>query len=59
MTLQQAHVPDSTIKIIGRWSSDAFLIYLQGQVSTFTKGVSKAMAAVLWSIHQVPTPFPA
>ena len=38
MTLHQAHVPNSTIKIIGRWRSDAFLIYLQGQVATFTKG---------------------
>ena len=46
MTLHQAHVSNSTIKIIGRWRSDAFLIYLQGQVSTFTKGVSKAMLAV-------------
>ena len=59
MTLHQAHVPNSTIKIIGRWMSDAFLIYLQGQVATFTKGVSKAMAAVPWFIHQVPTPCPA
>ena len=46
MTLHQAHIPDSTIKIIGQWRSDAFLIYLQGQVATFTKGVSKAMAAL-------------
>ena len=56
MTLHQAHVPSSTIKIVGTWRSDAFLIYLQGQVATFTKGVSKAMAAVPWFIHQVPTP---
>ena len=38
MTLHQAHIPNSTIKIIGRWGSDAFLIYLQGQVATLTKG---------------------
>ena len=56
MTLHQAHVPDSTIKIICRWRSDAFLIYLQGQVATFAKGVSKAMAAVPGFVHQVPTP---
>ena len=56
MTLHQAHVADSTIKIIGRWKSDAFLIYLQGQVATFTKGVAKAMAAVQWFTHQVPVP---
>ena len=30
MTLHQAHILDSNIKIIGRWRSDAFLIYLQG-----------------------------
>ena len=38
MTLHQDHVPDSTIKIIGRWRSDAFLIYLKGKVATSTKG---------------------
>ena len=54
MTLHQAHIPNSTIKIIGRRRSDAFLIYLQGQVDTFTKGVSKAMEVVPWFIHQVP-----
>ena len=58
MSLHQAHISDSTIKIIGRWRSDTFLIYLQGQVATFTKGVSKAMAAVPWFKHQVPTPSP-
>ena len=59
MTLHQAHVPNSTIKIIGRWRSDSFLVYLQVQEATFTKGVSKAMAAVPWFIHQVPNPCPA
>ena len=59
MTLHQGHVPDSTIKIIGRWRSDAFLIYFQGQVATFSEGVSKAMAAVFWFIHQVLNPCPA
>ena len=29
-TLHQARIIDSTIKTIGRWRSDAFLIYLQG-----------------------------
>ena len=42
MTLHQSHIPDSTIKIIGRWRSDAFLIYLQDQVATFTKAVFKS-----------------
>ena len=57
-TLHQAHISDSTIKIIWRWKSDTFLIYLQGQVDKFTKIVSKAMAAVPWFTHQVPTPGP-
>ena len=56
MTLYQAGQYDSTTKVIGRWCSDDFLIYLQGQVATFTKGVSKAMAEVPWFIHQVPNP---
>ena len=58
MTLHQAHISDSTPKIIGLWSSDAFLIYFQGQVATFTKGISKIMVAVPWFTHQVPTPIP-
>ena len=37
MALHQAHISYSTIKIIGRWISDAFLIYFQGHVATFTK----------------------
>ena len=48
MTLHQAGVKDSTIKVIGRWKSDAFLIYLQGQVISFTKGVAFAMKEVMW-----------
>ena len=46
MTLHQAHIPDSTIKIICRWRSDAFLIYLQVQVDTSTKSVTLAMAKI-------------
>ena len=48
MTLHKAGQSDSTIKIIGQWRSDAFLIYLQWQVATFTKGVSVAMEQVMW-----------
>ena len=57
-TLHQDHIYDSPIKIIGIWRSDAFLIYLQVQVATFTKGFSKATTAVPWFTHQVPTPSP-
>ena len=48
MTLHQAGISDSTIKVIGRWKSDAFIIYLQGQVLSFTKGVVAAMKEVMW-----------
>ena len=58
ITIHQGHISDSTIKTIGRWRSDAFLVYFQVQVATFTKGVSKAMAEVPWFTHQVPTPSP-
>ena len=51
MTLHLAGIPDSTIKIVGRWRSDAFLIYLQGQIATFTRGVAAAMAKVQWFRH--------
>lgn len=51
MTLHLAGIADSTIKIVGRWRSDAFLIYLQGQIATFTKGVAAAMAKVQWFRH--------
>ena len=36
-TLHQAHITNITIKIIWIWRSDAFLIYLQVKVATFTK----------------------
>ena len=46
MILHLAGLPEHTIKIIERWQSDAFLIYLQGQITTFTHGVAAAMAKV-------------
>ena len=35
----------STIMLIGRWSSDAFLLYIRRQVQEFSSGVSRAMAS--------------
>ena len=58
MMLHQAHIPVSTINIIGWWCSDAFLIYLQGQVATFTKGVALEMSKTAWFHHQVAPPLP-
>ena len=47
MTLHQAGIYDSTIKAIGRCKSDNFIIYLQGQVLSFTKFVASAMKEVM------------
>jgi hypothetical protein len=58
MTLHLAGVSEHTIKIIGRWRSDAFLIYLQGQIASFTKGVAAAMSQVQWFKHTVATSAP-
>ena len=57
MTLHLAGIPEHTIKIIGRWRSDAFLIYLQGQIATFTQGVAGAMAKVRWFKHTTAPSF--
>ena len=48
MTLHQAGISDSTIKVIGHWKSNAFIIYLQVQVLSFTKGVTSSMKEVMW-----------
>ena len=54
MTLHQAGIAESTIKIIGWWKSDVFLIYLQGQVLTFTRGVAAKMTKVMWFASTPP-----
>jgi hypothetical protein len=36
-------IPTYTIMLIGRWSSDAFLLYIRKQVQEFTRGVSNRM----------------
>ena len=42
MTLHQAGISYSTINVIGCWNSNAFIIYLQVQVISFTKGIAAA-----------------
>ena len=37
-------VDEITIKKMGRWSSDTFLIYIQEQLSLFSKGISEKMS---------------
>ena len=45
MLLHLAGVQVYIIMLIGRWKSDAFLVYLRTQVEEFTAGVSKAMVS--------------
>jgi hypothetical protein len=43
MAMHLAGVPVYTIMLIGRWSSDAFLVYLRPQVMQFTQHISNRM----------------
>ena len=43
MMMYLAKTPPYTIMMIGRWSSNAFLKYIEKQVLEFSKGVSKKM----------------
>ncbi len=45
MAMYLAGVPVYTIMLIGRWSSDAFLLYIRRQVQEFSKNVSKKMTS--------------
>ena len=45
MALYLAKRPISTIMLLGRWSSDAFLLYIRRQVQEFSAGVSADMVA--------------
>ena len=47
MTIHQAGIYDSTIKVVGHWKSDPFIFYLQGQVLSFKKGVAVAIKEVM------------
>ena len=49
-------VPVFSIMIVGRWSSTAFLKYIQKQVQEFSQGISSKMTEVQSSKHvQNPT----
>ena len=43
MALYLARRPVSTIMLLGRWSSDAFLLYIRRQVQEFSAGLSSDM----------------
>ena len=54
MLLYLANVRTSTIMLIGRWKSDAFLIYLRRQVKEFTEGVTQQMTSQPDSFFTIP-----
>lgn len=43
MAMYLTGIPTYTIMLVGRWSSDAFLLYIRKQVQEFTRGVSNHM----------------
>jgi hypothetical protein len=43
MAMYLAGVPTFTIMLIGRWSSDAFLLYIRKQVREFSRGIAPRM----------------
>ena len=45
MALHLAGVPAHTIRLMGRWKSDAFLAYLHTQLSCFSEGLSSLMSS--------------
>ena len=54
MLLYLAEVRTSTIMLLGRWKSDAFLLYLRRQVKEFTQGVTTAMTSQPNMFFQMP-----
>ena len=44
MALKLNGEADSTIKIMGRWSSDTFITYIHSQIGALTAGLSIKMA---------------
>ena len=44
MALKLAGYDEATIKKLGRWSSDTYLVYIQSQIANLTSGLARAMA---------------
>jgi hypothetical protein len=55
MAMYLAGVPTTTIQLIGRWKSDAFMRYIREQVDCFTENISSKMLKVQ-SFYTVPNP---
>jgi hypothetical protein len=45
MAMYLSNIPVYTIMLLGRWSSDAFLLYIRKQVQQFSAGVAERMVA--------------
>ena len=54
MLLYLGQVRTSTIMLLGRWKSDAFLLYLRKQVKEFTAGVSDTMVSQSGAFSTIP-----
>jgi hypothetical protein len=54
MLLYLAKVRTETIKLIGRWKSDAFLLYIRRQVQEFAEGISEGMMSMPELFHNIP-----
>ena len=55
MLLYLSNIRTSTIMLLGRWKSDAFLLYLRRQVKEFTQEVTKQMGAQPDVFFTIPT----
>lgn len=55
MLMYLANIRTSTIMLIGRWKSDAFLLYLRRQVKEFTAGVTDQMSRQQEMFFTIPS----
>jgi hypothetical protein len=55
MAMYLAKIPVTTIQLIGRWKSDAFMRYIREQVDCFTKNISFKMTQTK-SFFTIPEP---
>ncbi|KAG7365485.1 hypothetical protein IV203_038689 [Nitzschia inconspicua] len=56
MALHLGGVPAHTIKILGRWSSDTFLLYIQEQITGFSAGLSTQMSSTPLTLNAAIKP---
>ncbi len=48
-------IPRETIMLIGRWQSDAFLLYLRRDIKEFTSGVSTSLSTTPINLFNIPS----